>query len=184
MAALTECLALTQEKEMSSRKVLRCLIYCASACSIAVATAVSAQAWTWNNQVTVYNGSDLCVKGTAGIDHVIPGLFSGNLAYSYAYALRPGCGAGLNLPYGWAATRLDVYKWTGTQWAICRGSSWAYGSTGTDQWGLTGPQQILDYGRPTTCGRGYYGTLAYAYVWNGSAWRSGSVWSGYEYVLQ
>ena len=46
----------------------------------------------------------------------------------------------------------------------------------------TGPTQILDYGGAAACGAGYYGTYGYSYVWDGSAWRGGSVWSGYEYV--
>jgi len=140
-------------------------------------------AWTWSNRVTVYNGAGLCVQSRAGIDHFKPGLFSGNLAYAETYALSQGCGVGLNKPNGWAAVRLDVYKWTGSSWVVCRSTNWKYGATGTNQWGPWGPGEVFDYGGSSSCGPGYYGTLAYSYVLDGTAtWRGGSSWSGYEYV--
>jgi hypothetical protein len=148
-------------------------------------SAPGAFAWTWANRSTVYNGPGLCVQGDAGIDHLVPNLFSGNLAYDGTYALSQGCGTGLTLPNGWAATRLDVYKWTGTEWAICRGTNWQFGPTGIsngDIFFLTGPSQILNYGGSAACGSGSYGTQAFSYAWDGSAWRGGGVWSGFESV--
>jgi hypothetical protein len=144
-------------------------------------------AWTWSNKTTVYSAPLLCIQGQAGIDHYQPGLFSGNLAYANTYALAGyavsgGCSKGLDKPNGSAAVRLDVYKWTGSTWVVCRGTNWKYGATGTNQWGPWGPSEVFDYGGSSACGAGYYGTMAYSYVWDGSAWRGGSVWSGYEYV--
>ena len=154
----------------------------ASAFLFAVVSTPPAFAWTWVYKVTVYNASGLCVQGDSGIDHLQPNVFSGNLAYDATYA-RQGCsGPGMNLPAGWAAARLDVYKWTGSTWAVCRGSNWQFGPTGNDQFGPTGPGQVFDYGGPASCGPGFYGTLAFAYVWDGSAWRGGGVWSGFELV--
>jgi hypothetical protein len=153
---------------------------------LAVVMPHQASAWTWANKVTVYNGAGLCVQGDAGIDVLKPNTFSGNLAYDETYALTEGCGAGLDRPDGWAAARLDVYKWTGSTWALCRGTNWKYGATvarliqGDLDLGPQGPAQVLDYGGSSSCGSGYYGTLAFAYVWDGSAWRGGSVWSGSE----
>ena len=161
------------------------VICCALAFVFAGVNADPAFAWTWVYKVTVYNGPGLCVQGDLGIDHRVPNAFSGNLAYDGTYARGQGCsGAGLTLPAGFAAARLDVFKWTGSTWAFCRGTNWQYGATGNDQWGPTGPGQVFDYGGSPSCGPGYYGTLAYAYVWDSaaSAWRGGGVWSGYELV--
>ena len=133
----------------------------------------------------MYNGAGLCVQGDAGIDHWQPNVFSGNLAYDETYALSQGCGAGLTLPAGWAAARLDVYKWTGTQWAVCSGTNWQFGPTGIsggDVGGPFGPAQVFNYGGSSSCGSGWYGTLASAYVWDGSAWRGSGIWSGAEFV--
>ena len=167
---------------MNFRRDLKLTMYRISAFLFAITAAHSALAWTWANRVQVYNGPGLCVQSDAGIDHRRPDALSGNLAYDGTYALSQGCGAGLNLPDGWAATRLDVYKWTGSAWAICRGSNWQYGATGVNQWGPWGPAQVFDYGGSASCGPGYYGTMAYAYAWDGSAWRGGGLWSGYEFA--
>jgi hypothetical protein len=142
----------------------------------------SALAWTWAYRGVLYNGPGLCVEADSGIDHQQPHVFSGNLAYASCYALGQGCGAGLSLPYGWAAVRLDVYKWTGSAWALCRGTNWKYGATGTNEFGPWGPGDVFVYGGSSSCGPGYYGTLAFAYVWDGSAWRGGGLWSGFEFV--
>jgi hypothetical protein len=147
---------------------------------VAIATAAPAHAWTWNRGVTVYNASNLCVRGDSGIDHFRPGAFSGNLAYANAYGLTGGCGTGL---VGWsAAVRLDVWRHDGSVWTICRSTDWVYGTTGTSQWGPTGPELVVDYGGSAACGSGVYGVWAYASVHDGTAWRTGSVWSGTEQV--
>ena len=148
-------------------------------------SAPGAFAWTWVHKLKVYDGPGLCVQGDAGIDHLVPNSFSGNLAYDGTYALSQGCGAGLSLPNGWAAARLDVFKWTGTEWALCKGTNWQFGPTGIangDLFTLTGPSQIFNYGGSAACGSGFYGTLAHAFAWDGSVWRGGSVWSGFESV--
>jgi hypothetical protein len=142
-------------------------------------------AWTWARWVRVYDGPGLCVQAHAGIDHFRPGFFSGNLAYGNTYALTQGCGSGLTLPYGWAVVRVDVLKWTGSDWAFCRGTNWVYRNTGVsggDVGGPYGPEGLLNYGGSSSCGAGWYGTLAHAYVWDGSAWRGGAIWSGHEFV--
>lgn len=155
---------------------------------VAVATPKSALAWTWNYKAVTYNGPGLCVRGDAGIDHSRPGSFSGNLAYATTYAFNNACGAGLDLPNGWAASRLDVYKYVGSTWVVCRRTDWHYGGTSKGKWvgdlfiGPTGPSSFLDYGGAASCGAGWYGTMAYTSVWDGSKWRGGSVWSGYEWV--
>jgi hypothetical protein len=99
-------------------------------------------------------------------------------AAASTFALTYGCGYGLTKH---AAVRLDVYKWTGSSWAVCHGTDWKYGATSTDQLGPRALEVVL--GGPAACGPGYYGTLAYSYVMdNYGTWRGGSVWSGYEWV--
>ena len=163
------------------RRTLLLLVACVAASVVVMTAAAPAQAWTWNQNVTVYNASGLCVQGQAGIDHVTPGGFSGNLAYAGTYAHSGGCGAGLANQY--AAVRLDVYRWNGSAWVVCRSTAWTYGYTGVNQWGPTGPEQVYNYGGPASCGAGWYGTLAASYVLDsGGTWRGGTVWSGQEYV--
>ncbi|MEU2423089.1 hypothetical protein ABZ619_19050 [Streptomyces sp. NPDC007851] len=139
-----------------------------------------ASAYTWARGVTVYNASGLCVRGDAGIDHKKPGLLSGNLAYADTYAFTQGCGTGLNSPNGWAAARVTVFRWNGSAWVTCRTSDWKLGATGVNQWGAWGPEQVFDWGGWASCGAGFYGAQARALVWDGSQWRGGDVWSGFE----
>ena len=145
---------------------------------ITVSTASPAHAWTFSGWVTVYNGDDLCVQGQAGIDHAVPGTASENLAYAATQALTEGCGAALGNRL--AAVRLDVFRWTGTTWLVCRSTEWTYGTT-AGQGVPNGPSQAFNYGG-AVCGSGNYGTMAYAFVLDGAQWRGGAVWSGSEFL--
>jgi hypothetical protein len=168
---------------MNFRQAVRLRIYGISVFLFIVAAAHhSAFAWTWVYKVNVNPGDPTCVEADSGIDSYKPGVFSGNIAYATCYALSPGCAAGVNLPYGWAAVRVDLWKWNGSAWGICNRSNWTYGATGSDQWGLTGPSVIFPYSGSQGCGQGWYGTMARACVWDGSKWHCGSAWSGYEFV--
>lgn len=170
---------------MTDRRAMNLLVSAIMGLLLLTSTGYGALAWTWNRGATVYNGPGLCVRGDAGIDHFQPTGFSGNLAYDTTYALTQGCGTGLTLPDGWAAARLDVWKWNGSEWAVCNGTNWQFGPTGIsggDTGGPFGPSQIFPYGGSSSCGSGWYGTLASAFVWDGSAWRGNSVWSGAEFV--
>jgi hypothetical protein len=79
-------------------------------------------------------------------------------------------------PPGYIALLFQLYKWTGSQWAVCAGTSWFYNSTSAKK--LAG---FYNYGSSPWCGAGYYGTLSYGFVWNG-AWHGGPLWSGYHYL--
>jgi hypothetical protein len=172
--------------QVNFRRARKLPIYMISVFLFAAVTAHSASAWTWKYRNQVYDGPGLCVLGDAGIDHLVPNSFSGNLAYAETYAVSQGCGPiGLSLPYPDAAARLDVWKWTGSTWAVCNGTEWLFGATGnssSEVGGPWGPQQIFNYGGPI-CGSGWYGTLAWAYVRDANGvWRGGGTWSGYEFV--
>jgi hypothetical protein len=169
-------LLLHEEAPMHVPRAVK-LTLCASALLSAAVISYSALAWTWNRWVPVFRGPGLCVQGEAGIDHWRPGSFSGNLAYSGAFARDQACINGLT--GRWAATRVDVYK----DQAICRGTEWKYDYTGLDSFGSPiGPSIVFNYGGPASCGRGWYGTYGAAFVWDGSAWKGGWVWSGWEWV--
>lgn len=170
---------------MGNRSIkTKIVLYCISALLCTAITVQVASAWTFSPRVVLYtSGFGFCVKGEAGIDSAKPGVFSGNLAYSATFALLGDCGTVLTLPDGSAASRLDVHKWTGSEWVVCRSTDWIYGRTFRDEFGNPmGPGWVYNYGGASSCGAGYYSTTAYAYVWDGAAWRGGSVWSGYEYV--
>jgi hypothetical protein len=129
----------TEGETMSSiRRVLLPAAAAVAATGLALSSASPASAWTWTNGSTVYNGGGLCVQGDAGIDHA-GSTFSGNLAYANTYARGAGCGAGLANQY--AAVRLEVLKWNGSSWFVCRATNWEYGYTGVNQWGPYGPSQ-------------------------------------------
>lgn len=170
---------------MTDRKAVKLVVSPILGLLLLTSTGSGAFAWTWNERATVYDGPGLCVQGSAGIDHQQPNVFSGNLAYADTYALSQGCGVGLTLPASRAATRLDVWKFNGTEWAVCSGTNWLFGATGIsggDVGGPFGPSQIFNYGGSRSCGPGWYGTVASAFVWDGSAWRGNGVWSGPEFV--
>ncbi|MCA6091363.1 hypothetical protein LE181_04150 [Streptomyces sp. SCA3-4] len=169
-----------------SRLALKCALSGIVALLFAVIWNQPAYAWTWVRNATVYNGAGLCVQGDAGIDHVRPGVFSGNLAYGNVYARSGGCGAGLtNTSPTAAAVQVEVWKWNGSSWTKCRSTDWKYGPTGVsggDLGGPYGPGWVFDYGGASSCGAGFYETRAHVYVWDGSEWRGGVVRSGAENV--
>ncbi|SCL28594.1 hypothetical protein GA0074692_2569 [Micromonospora pallida] len=176
------------------RRILQSVLSAVAAMLLVATTAQPASAWTWSSVTNVYYpiGSSYCVRAQAGIDHFVPGSFSGNLAYSNAYLLRvrvdiiTGWRSCELAATGWGRARLDVQKWNGTAWTFCRGSGWAYGSFGWSSGelgGPYGPSQILDYGGSASCGQGYYRTIAFAeYEVSPSTWVGGSVPSPYEWV--
>jgi hypothetical protein len=167
---------------MIARKALNVTLCVTVLCVAAVVTYSGALAWTWVYWRTLFIGPGLCVQGDAGIDHLRPDSISGNLAYSDAYARDQQCVNGL--VGRWAATRLDVYHAApGGQGAICRGTDWKYAYTAIDPiTGPTGPEWVYDYGGPASCGSGWYGTFGGAFVWDGSNWQGGWVFSGWEWV--
>jgi hypothetical protein len=147
-----------------------------------LAGVVTASAWTWCRWCTVFTGPGLCVQADAGIDHWRPNVFSGNIAYSTAYARDQGCVNGLS--GRWATTRLDVYRAApGAEGVLCRGTEWKSDYTGIDGFGTPiGPAEVFDYGGPASCGPGWYGVFGGAFVWDGSNWQGGWAWSGWEWV--
>ncbi|MFE2601492.1 hypothetical protein ACFXCZ_34295 [Streptomyces sp. NPDC059396] len=152
---------------------------------LTVALPQSAQAYSFTGIVKVRQTGSYCVGDQAGIDHITPGTFSGNLAYANAYAYKGDCVTPAVME---ARSRLELRFWNEAQgaWITCRSTDWTYGTTGSNMWGPTGPSTLLAYGGPV-CGVGWYATRAYAEVWNpyvigGGFWTGGSTTSPYEWV--
>lgn len=126
----------------------------------------------------IYSDGNLCTSSTAQIafDHTTKVLSASARTTGY----RPG-GYGCDTIDVWApgsiAVRYDLYKWTGSTWAVCTYTNWAFNSTWT--WDVTSQ---TNYGTNYPCGAGYYGTMSYSFIWDGAAWRGGSRWSNYHQV--
>jgi hypothetical protein len=129
---------------------------------------------------SVYNSPNLCVGLWSSIDHIRPDApYSSNTAASQGMANDSGSCA-TTFAGVWAATRLDVYKASpGQPGALCRGTDWQYAFTSLTG---SGPFIIFDYGGSASCGPGWYGTMGGMFVWDGSAWRGGWIFSGWDWV--
>jgi hypothetical protein len=159
----------------------RRLVLCASlAFLLAGATTQTASA-VESGRVVVSSGPIVCVQGESKFNWTSGG-FADHSAGAVTYARNPGsCSGTLYRPMGWLATRLDVFKWTGTEWALCRSLDWSFGGGGDrwvgDIWYEQAATQWEVYSGPP-CGAGFYGTVGVHRVWDGSAWQGGSTWSG------
>ncbi|MGV9771777.1 hypothetical protein [Streptosporangium sp. NPDC003464] len=169
---------------MSRRKALLLGPLSALFLLLTVAVPQSAQAYTQQTHVTVEQGATFCVKADAGIDHRVPGQLSGNIASATAYALAADCVTGRVMQ---ARVRLEVQKWNESRsvWEVCATADWVYGTTGVNEFGLTGPSVYKEY---TPCGPGWHQTKAqaqtYRYVDAAGRylWFGGTLYSGYEWV--
>jgi len=123
----------------------------------------------------VYDGGTLCVIGKAQItvDHA-----TGAMAPSASTNARVAGGASCDtidvFAPSWIAVRYDLERWNGAAWIVCRTTSWSHNSAWT--WEVTASESPA--GPP--CGKGYYRTVGHALVWDGSAWRGGTVESPYH----
>ena len=172
---------------MLSRVRTRWIAPCVMIASLfAVATGGAASA-AQSGRVTISNGSVVCVQGKSEFNWYAPaGGFADKSAWALTYARNPGsCSGTLYRPQGWLAARFDVFKWTGSQWALCRSLGWKFGGGGdTNSGDITLEQaaaQMEFYSSPP-CGAGYYGTQGSHFVWDGSAWQGGSLWSGSSFA--
>jgi hypothetical protein len=178
--------------DSSGLSIRKLALYGIFAVLFTAATVQPASANKGSNKI-IYSSLLLCVQSDASFSQRIPGAFSSDEAYAATYPVRGyaisgGCTTSsgvLEKPNGHVAVRLDLYWWTGSEWKVCRKTDWKYGGSGYGRTGdityAYGTEQHYYYGESAPCGPAYYGTMAYSYVWDGSAWRGGSNWSGYEY---
>jgi hypothetical protein len=146
----------------------------------------------------------VCVQGESRFvwSPGAPGSLGGyTYAAAYTFAQNPGsCAGELVVPIDWIASTLWVYKWTGTEWAICQsyadphGGIWAFGGGGdTHEGDITFEQQAdatifysQTVGPPS--GPGWYGTLGKHLVQVAVAgqplthWEGDTLWSGYTWA--
>lgn len=78
-----------------------------------------------------------------------------------------------NLGAGKLALRMTLWKWTGSQWAVCADTNWMYNSS--TAW------RMLLQGWAGLCGNGYYGNNTGGFAWIGR-WIGGHMWSGYQWL--
>lgn len=165
-----------------TRKLALCVI---PAFLLAVATAQPASA-VESGRVTVSSGSIVCVQGQSKFIWATSG-FADRSAQASTYARNPGsCSGTLHRQNGWLAAKLELFKWTGSAWAVCRSPNWSFGGGGdTNRGDITYEQaaeQRDSYSSPP-CGAGFYGTVGNHFVWDGSRWQGSTTWSGHQRVV-
>ena len=107
---------------------------------------------------------------------ITPHKIEGALRNYHWWCFNPGGGEvcdwfGFNLSEGKLALRLQLWKWTGSQWAVCADTNWMYN---------TATAWRMDFqGWTTLCGSAYYGNMTNAFAWIGN-WIGGGMWSGYQ----
>ncbi|MFJ5546395.1 hypothetical protein [Streptomyces sp. NPDC093225] len=148
-----------------------------------LATSTAAQAhYVYEKELTYYEDPELsetpvCTEGRSEVSHGNGGGFSKSTVYSHTkdfdHLIR--CGWDRYVPAGWIGSLETIWKWTGTEWAVCFDTGWRFN---------TATQWKTDFSRywNVPCGPGFYGVTANGYVWDEEwdEWRGGSVWSGYH----
>ncbi|MBK3571609.1 hypothetical protein [Streptomyces sp. MBT62] len=84
-------------------------------------------------------------------------------------------------PGGYIKTRVHLYKWNSVKkkWTHCYSSPWYSNTRNKHKIDLR--VTYKGHGNGPGCGKGYYGTVAEGYVYNGG-WHGGAIWSGYHYL--
>ena len=175
---------------MTMRKRYRIVLYAVLVVVLAALTAQTASAVT-SGRKTISNSPRACVQSESHFNWspYTPGTFGEWAARGETYARTGGsCAATLPEPNGSIATRLQVFKYDGTNWNVCRETPWSYGGTNGDvhQGDLTleqrGAQSAFYSPHQPPCGPGYYGTMTSSYVATSSGWEGTGLWSGNTYA--
>lgn len=82
-------------------------------------------------------------------------------------------------PPGYLAVKLSVWKYNSGNQFVCRSTGYAYNTSNTSR---LSRKKFMGKRYDTACGRGYYGTVAYGYVFNDGQWQGGYLWSGWKYL--
>jgi hypothetical protein len=121
---------------------------------------------TWSRSETSHgNGGGYSKGDTASKTYV---------AHSWGGA---ECGADAPRPAGYMKTQLDLYKWTGSYWGLCRRVNWVYNTTNTYWYAIE-----TYYGATPPCGNGTYRTDTHSYVNMTGTWEGGPLNSG-DHIL-
>jgi hypothetical protein len=143
--------------------------------SLVVLTTSPVMAHYVYEDVLVYASNADCTKVRSEISHGSGGGYS-RTDVTPKYFQNTHCHTGWTRPAGYIAAQYQLYKWTGSQWAVCGGTPWYYNATSANKLTIASND-----GSSPLCGPGYYGTLSHGFVWN-KAWHGGSLWSDYHYL--
>lgn len=140
---------------------------------IALAFASAANAHTVFERGWTYHSDVNCTWGRADINH---GNHGGGGSYAFTRSTRNSyagyCSRLAEKLPGYIAVRYQRLKHTRNGWRVCTYTGWRKNNYKTHYWSTTGDSG----GSRPSCGNGFYGTMGYSYVLNGS-WYGGSVWS-------
>jgi hypothetical protein len=142
-----------------------------------VAVTASAYAHTVQSYGRTFTDSDLCVYGSAHVQHGSAVIDSGADVQSVGNWPTLGCaGEKAQNPY-WIALRRQLYRWETDAWVVCNDSGWVYNTVRTAQvWHQRTFQSAI-------CGHRYYGTMGSGFVWQDvGGWSGGGVWSNYHWL--
>jgi hypothetical protein len=150
----------------------------AAAIALAVATA-AAYGHTVQSYGTTFTGSDLCVFGSAHVQHGSAVIDSGADVHSIENWPTLGCsGEKFQNTYS-IALRRQLYRWeaNANAWTVCNDSGWVYNTVrAAHVWHQRTFQSAI-------CGVRYYGTMGTGYVYrNIGGWSGGGVWSDYHWL--
>lgn len=148
--------------------------------AVAVGLAVTAgvaYGHTLHQYGTTFQDSDLCVRGSAHVQHGSAVIDSGADVQSVGHWPYLGCsGEKAQDPY-YIALRRQLYRWEGSSWQVCNDSGWVYNTFRTAQ---VYHQRTF---ASAICGPRYYGTMGSGFVFqNVGGWSGGGTWSGYHWL--
>jgi len=155
---------------------LKRIVFVAAAVGLVV-VATAAYGHTLQSYGTTFTDSDLCVFGSAHIQHGSAVIDSGADVRSVGNWHTLGCSGEKALDPYWIALRRQLYRWDSNAWVVCNDSGWVYNTTRTAQvWHQRTFQSAI-------CGARYYGTMGTGFVYqNVGGWSGGSVWSDYHWL--
>lgn len=156
------------------------VLACVMALAAVVAFPAAAQAHYVYQQGVLATYGQYCTVGRAEVSHGSGGGYTKTdtdseteQIYTGVQCIQPFARAAGNL-----AAKYDYYYWRGGEWVICRlVGDYYYNSSNAAKFVMS-----YNFGVRPPCGDGYYGTMSYTYVNDGTTWRGGAIWSGYQYI--
>ena len=148
-----------------------------SAAAALVLATGAAFAHTLLSSGLTFKDADLCVFGSAHIQHGAAVIDSGADVMSVGQWPYLGCsGEKAQDPY-WIALRRQLYRWESSSWVVCNDSGWVYNTSRTAQ---VYHQRTF---QSAICGARYYGTMGSGFVYqNIGGWSGGGAWSDYHWL--
>lgn len=147
-----------------------------------VVTESTANAGTKSSKGWVYRSTSNCTWARADINH---GEYGGGGSYAFTRSKRMGyygftqfpCSVNYSRPAGYIAVKYYRLKYTSSGWKVCTYTRYSFNPVRRHYHSISGDSG----GRRPSCGRGYYRTTGFSYVYNGG-WYGGRERSGYHYL--